>query len=311
MAHHGSVTWAAVILTGGTAMRLGGRDKASLEVAGRSLLEHALAAVAGAGEVVVVGPQVPAIDVPFVREDPPGGGPLAGVAAGVAHLAPGHDRVVVLAVDMPGVTPGTVARLLAASADGDAAWLVDEDGRRQLAGAVRPSLVPAPEVAHGAAMRVPAPGATYPRSTARPPTSTPGRTWLGCEAGTRRGRHPTIGLEGRAQWRKIGAVNLHDWIDELCDALDIETEVDEALVLDLAKVAADNVIRKAAPITTYLLGYAAGSSDADVEEIERLAAKAQALAENWDHPSGVPLVVVPDDVPDDSTVDHTGDEFEA
>jgi molybdopterin-guanine dinucleotide biosynthesis protein A len=154
MAHHGSVTWAAVILTGGTAMRLGGRDKASLEVAGRSLLEHALAAVAGAGEVVVVGPQVPAIDVPFVREDPPGGGPLAGVAAGVAHLAPGHDRVVVLAVDMPGVTPGTVARLLAASADGDAAWLVDEDGRRQLAGAVRPSLVPAPEVAHGAAMRV-------------------------------------------------------------------------------------------------------------------------------------------------------------
>ena len=106
-------------------------------------------------------------------------------------------------------------------------------------------------------------------------------------------------------------VNLHDWIDELCDALDIETEVDEALVLDLAKVAADNVIRKAAPITTYLLGYAAGSSDADVEEIERLAAKAQALAENWDHPSGTPDPVdVDDDVPDDSTVDHTGDEFE-
>ena len=57
-------------------------------------------------------------------------------------------------------------------------------------------------------------------------------------------------------------MNLHDWIDELCDALDIETEVDEALVLDLAKVAADNVVRKAAPITTYLLGYAAGHSDA-------------------------------------------------
>ena len=30
-------------------------------------------------------------------------------------------------------------------------------------------------------------------------------------------------------------MNLHDWIDELCDALDIETEVDEALVLDLRK----------------------------------------------------------------------------
>jgi hypothetical protein len=106
-------------------------------------------------------------------------------------------------------------------------------------------------------------------------------------------------------------VNLHDWIDELCDALDIETEVDEALVLDLAKVAADNVIRKAAPITTYLLGYAAGSSDADVEAIERLAARAQALAENWNHPSGArDPVDVDDDVPDDSVVDHTDDEYE-
>ena len=106
-------------------------------------------------------------------------------------------------------------------------------------------------------------------------------------------------------------MNLHDWIDELCDALDIETEVDEALVLDLAKVAADNVVRKAAPITTYLLGYAAGSSDADVEEIERLAAKAQALGENWDHPPSAPDPIdVDDEVPDDSVVDHTGDEYE-
>ena len=106
-------------------------------------------------------------------------------------------------------------------------------------------------------------------------------------------------------------MNLHDWIDELCDALDIETEVDEALILDLAKVAADNVIRKAAPITTYLLGYAAGSSDADVEAIERLAARAQALAEQWDHPSDAPdRDDVDDEVPDDSVVDHSGDEYE-
>ena len=83
-------------------------------------------------------------------------------------------------------------------------------------------------------------------------------------------------------------MNLHDWIDELCDVLDIETEVDEALVLDLAKVAADNVIRPAAPITTYLLGYAAGSNGANAEQTERLAAKAQSLAENWDHPSDAP-----------------------
>jgi hypothetical protein len=77
-------------------------------------------------------------------------------------------------------------------------------------------------------------------------------------------------------------VNLHDWIDELCDVLDIEAEVDEALVLDLARDAAHNVERPAAPITTYLLGYAAGLVGGDPEQVERLAARATALAEHWD-----------------------------
>lgn len=148
------VTWAAVILTGGTASRLGGTDKGSLEHAGRSLLERALDAVAGASEVVVVGPEVGvAGPVTFAREDPPGGGPLAGTAAGVAALTLSHDRVVVLAVDMPHVTAGTIARILAAAEDVDAAWLTDSEGRRQLAGAVRPSLVPLSEDAQDGPMR--------------------------------------------------------------------------------------------------------------------------------------------------------------
>jgi hypothetical protein len=106
-------------------------------------------------------------------------------------------------------------------------------------------------------------------------------------------------------------VNLRDWIDELCDALDIETEVDEALILDLAKVAADNVVRAAAPVSTYLLGYAAGAAGADQEEVERLAARAQVLAEGWDRPGGASEPAPDDDVPDDAGVDHTGDEFDA
>ncbi len=76
-------------------------------------------------------------------------------------------------------------------------------------------------------------------------------------------------------------MNLHDWIDELCDALDIETEFDEGLVLDLARDAAHNVERPAAPITTYLLGFAAAQQGAGPEALERLAAAATQLAENW------------------------------
>ena len=106
-------------------------------------------------------------------------------------------------------------------------------------------------------------------------------------------------------------MNLHDWIDELCDALDVETEVDEALVLDLARVASHNVTKVAAPITTYLLGYAAGAQEADPDEIEDLAARAQGLADAWDRPADAPDPVdVDDEVPDDSEVDHSEDRFE-
>ena len=104
-----------MVLSGGGATRLDGADKATLEHDGRTLLEHALDAVAAASEVVVVGPTVPTSrPVTFTRESPPGGGPLAGLTAGVAALAASPDLVVVLAVDMPHVTADTVARLWSA-----------------------------------------------------------------------------------------------------------------------------------------------------------------------------------------------------
>ena len=109
----------------------------------------------------------------------------------------------------------------------------------------------------------------------------------------------------------LGTVNLHDWIDELSDVLDVETEVDEALVLDLAREAAHNVQRTAAPITTYLLGIAVGSGASSPDEIEALAARAQLLAEKWDRPAdALDPLEIDDPVPDDSFVDHTGESFD-
>ena len=108
-----------------------------------------------------------------------------------------------------------------------------------------------------------------------------------------------------------GAVNLHDWIDELSDVLDVDTEVDEGLLLDVARVAATNVQKTAAPVTAYLLGVAVGVTEADPEQVERLAARAHALAESWDRPADAPD---PDDVdepvPDDTGVDHSQDEYD-
>jgi hypothetical protein len=84
-------------------------------------------------------------------------------------------------------------------------------------------------------------------------------------------------------------VNLHDWIDELCDVLDIDAEVDESLVLDLARDAAHSVERVAAPISTYLLGYAAALRGGSPEVVEELAARASELAERWNGADADPL----------------------
>lgn len=90
-----------------------------------------------------------------------------------------------------------------------------------------------------------------------------------------------------------GQVNLHDWIDELSDLLDVDTEADEGLLSDLADVAVENVDPGAGPVTAFLLGVAAGVREAGPEKIERLAAQVQVLAESWDRPAD--LVVADDD----------------
>jgi molybdopterin-guanine dinucleotide biosynthesis protein A len=127
--------FAAVVLTGGAARRMGGTDKPARSVAGRPMRERVLAAVAGADPRVVVGPSVglpPGVRA--TREDPPGGGPVAAIGAGLALLVPGPPSTALLAADLPLLTGPAVRALvdgLSASAT-DGLVYVDGDGRRQL-----------------------------------------------------------------------------------------------------------------------------------------------------------------------------------
>lgn len=128
--------FAAIVLAGGAGRRLGGPAKPALPVAGRSMLGRVLGAVADAAPVVVVG-KVP-VDLPAevrtAHEDPPGAGPVAATAAGMALLPRDADHLAVLAADLPFLTPVAVARLRqeldASTVDG--VLYVDGDGRRQL-----------------------------------------------------------------------------------------------------------------------------------------------------------------------------------
>lgn len=120
----------AVVLAGGGAHRLGGTDKPAIEIGGRSLLERVLEATAEAGVTVVVGPQRrTSRPVRWTREDPPGGGPVAAIAAGTELTT--APTVVVLAGDLPLVTTRTVARLTAAMARADDGVGLLDAGRQQ------------------------------------------------------------------------------------------------------------------------------------------------------------------------------------
>ncbi len=122
----------AIILAGGGAARLGGTDKAMLEITGVSLLDRVIAAVADAEQLIVVGPARPLLrasaPVTWRREHPAGGGPVAALAAALPHGD--ADIVVTLAADLPSIGPA-VPVLLAAlgGSPSDCAALVDGAGR--------------------------------------------------------------------------------------------------------------------------------------------------------------------------------------
>lgn len=70
---------------------------------------------------------------------------------------------------------------------------------------------------------------------------------------------------------------LADWVAELRDALGLTDDVDIALLLDLARDAAHGVARPAAPLTTFLVGLAAGKAGGG-DAVRRAAATATELA---------------------------------
>ncbi|MBV9488073.1 MAG: NTP transferase domain-containing protein [Frankiaceae bacterium] len=135
------MTFAGIVLAGGAATRLGGVDKPSLEVGGRTLIEIATAALDSASHVSIVGREV-------------AGGPVAAIAAALREI--GARTVVVLAADLPFVTAAAIDDLISARGDARAAIAVDAGGRDQPllgcydAHALRAAL---PSDADGASMR--------------------------------------------------------------------------------------------------------------------------------------------------------------
>ncbi|MFD3550755.1 NTP transferase domain-containing protein [Streptomyces goshikiensis] len=280
------MTYDAIVLAGGAARRLGGVDKPALPVGARTLLDRVLDACPDARTTVVVGDRRPtARPVRWTRETPPGGGPLAALDAGLHETA--APLVLVLSADLPFLDRPTVRALLDAAtgdaATGDGAALRDPDGRDQpLVAAYRADALRR-EIAllateHGTLHGLPLRALTAELDLT--PVSVTGTaplasfdcdTWEDLAA-------------ARARIREHGNV-LDEWMTAVKNELGIDVAVDTKTLLDLARDAAHGVARPAAPLTTFLVGYAAAqaaASGADpAQAVAEASRKAADLALRW------------------------------
>jgi molybdenum cofactor guanylyltransferase len=132
MAGAGAATILAAIIAGGQATRLGGQPKGLLLVGGRRIIDRQLEALRAVFARVLLVANDPApwsgLGLAVLPDRTPGAGPLAGIDAALAALAPGEDAVVCVAGDMPLLTPAALA-LLRDAAPGAPAVAARVDGR--------------------------------------------------------------------------------------------------------------------------------------------------------------------------------------
>ena len=122
--------WSLIVLAGGSSSRIGGADKAQLVFDGRTLLERICDDTPRGVQIVVAGPKRPVTrEVCFASEDPPGGGPVAGLVAALAHAD--WERVAIVSVDMPWAAEAAL-RMVDLLADRRALVAKDQQGRRLL-----------------------------------------------------------------------------------------------------------------------------------------------------------------------------------
>lgn len=293
----------AVVLAGGAAQRLDGISKPDLVVAQRRLLDHVLAATTEARRVVVVGPgHLKRAGVLLTREVPSFGGPVAGIDAGLTALDRAAEQageqpspwLLVLACDVP-LAERVVPRLLAAaSGAADGARLVDRSGHAQplLAVYLRAALDRA--LARLRAERgvrdVPVRRLVDSLDLLDVPDDEDGGmdvdTWddvdliearLGGEEHmTASGPTSTTGPDAER------TPPLVRWVRELAVALDVDPGVaDVRALLDLARDAAHSVERPAAPLTTFLVGYAAARAGGGADAVASAARTASERALAW------------------------------
>ncbi|MEL6236060.1 MAG: molybdenum cofactor guanylyltransferase, partial [Pseudomonadota bacterium] len=121
-----------VILAGGQARRMGGRDKPLLTLAGQALIAHVAARLAPQTAGLIVSAngdpaRFASLGLTVIADASPGQGPLAGVLAGLTRAeALGHRSIVTAPADTPFLPRDLVRGLRAAAYAQDSAFAYAE-----------------------------------------------------------------------------------------------------------------------------------------------------------------------------------------
>lgn len=279
MSEHRS--WTAIVLAGGRSSRMG-RDKLTVDIGGSSSVVRVLADL-GTGPVIVVGSPPEGWAVPgdclVIREDPPFSGPAAAIGAALPHVR--TPVVAVLAGDMPFAVPVATAAVGHLTPVVDACIPVDSAGRRQhLCAAYRTDALRAAAACFASLVDLSVRTLLDGLSIAEFPAPDDGLVDLDVLTDVERARRLAGGIADTGRRIRSKGHVMDEWIAAVCRELRIEPTVDVPALLDIARDAAHSVERPAAPVTTYLAGWAiaTGADPADV------SARLAALAAGWTAP---------------------------
>jgi molybdopterin-guanine dinucleotide biosynthesis protein A len=264
----------SIIVAGGRATRMGGVDKAMLPLglSGETLLADIIKSCPG--KVFVVGnPREIGIDtahlVTWVPDLNPGGGPAAGIWSGLTSVT--SEYVFISAADQT-LSSDTVSTLIAAALGRDGAWAIRSDGNGQpLCACVRTELL--------RELLMPTQGVNQ----------SPLRLLSSLQmVGVNVNPDQVVDFD---TWQDVAkAVNGSEamdqitqmWMTRVATLLDVDPhEVLTAELLDLTREVAHGVERKSAPLTTFLLGYAAGKDSLKPEEVRKLIETVSNAVAEW------------------------------
>jgi molybdopterin-guanine dinucleotide biosynthesis protein A len=259
------MTISAIILTGGSSTRFGS-DKTQALLGEKTIVAHIVDSLPREWPIIIVGPTFVSqrSSLYFTREEPIGGGPVYALAAGLRLVSTAF--VAVIAGDMP-FAARALTELIDRQVSKDGLVLLDQEGFRQTLCAIYrtsslESALSSMDALEGKSMRNLVDLLNVEEIS------------LAEEFASSLLDIDTLEDLTRA---KNESRYMEAWLEAVRKELGVSVNVDTNSILEVARDAAHAVERKAAPMTTFLLGYAVAQGADITKSVEKIAR----LAKEW------------------------------